>query len=149
MASIDDEVKTNFMNDRHRFFVNLVFTSAWLQGLTTEYLRPFGVSSQQFNILRILRGAKDWVAMNDIKDLMVDKAPNATRLADKLIDKGLIERRRSNADRRVVYINITKKGQALLKEIDKVQKSGPADLFDRITDEEANRASDVLDKLRG
>jgi DNA-binding MarR family transcriptional regulator len=149
MASIDDEVKTNFMNDRHRFFVNLVFTSSWLQGITTEYLRPFGISSQQFNILRILRGAKDWVAMNDIKDLMVDKAPNATRLADKLIDKGLIERRRSEADRRVVYINITKKGQALLKEIDKVQKSGPADLFDRITDEEANRASDVLDKLRG
>ena len=115
MPKIDEEVKTNFTNERHRFVTNLIYTAEWVLNISTEYLKPHGISNQQFNILRILRGADDWVAMNNVKDLMIEKSPNATRLADKLLNKKLIERKRSSEDRRVVYISITPPGLELFK----------------------------------
>jgi len=149
MAKIDDEVKTKFANERHRFVTNLVYTSGWIKNIFTEDLRPFGISSQQFNILRILRGTDDWVAMNDVKDLMIEKAPNATRLADKLLNKNLIERKRSFTDRRVVYVRISKGGLDLLKEIDETGSEIQVALMKRITEKEAIQMSQILDKLRG
>lgn len=148
MASIDDEIKTKFQNNRHRFIANLVFTSNWFKGQVDEFLKPFQLSQQQFNILRILRGAKGWVTMNDIKALMVDKFPNATRLSDKLIDKGFVERKRSETDRRIVFLNITKRGLDLLEEIDKCTAPKHMEFMNRITEEEAKMFSDVLDKMR-
>jgi len=149
MAKIDAEVKTKFVNERHRFVTNLVYTSGWIKNLFTEDLKPFGISSQQFNILRILRGADDWVAMNDVKDLMIEKAPNATRLSDKLLNKNLIKRKRSNTDRRVVYVRISSRGVDLLEEIDEKESEVQVALMRRITEKEANRMSEILDKLRG
>ena len=149
MAKIDAEVKTKFVNERHRFVTNLMYTSGWIKNLFTEDLKPFGISSQQFNILRILRGANDWVAMNDVKDLMIEKAPNATRLSDKLLNKNLIERKRSNTDRRVVYVRISSRGVDLLEEIDEKESEVQVALMRRITEKEANQMSEILDKLRG
>ena len=149
MAKIDEEVKTRFVNERHRFVTNLVYTSGWIKNLFNEDLKPFGISSQQFNILRILGGASDWVAMNDVKDLMIEKAPNATRLSDKLLNKNLIERKRSNTDRRVVYVRISSRGMDLLEEIDEKESEVQVALMRRITEKEANQMSEILDKLRG
>jgi len=149
MAKIDEEVKTRFVNERHRFVTNLVYTSGWIKNLFNEDLKPFGISSQQFNILRILGGASDWVAMNDVKDLMIEKAPNAIRLADKLLNKNLIERKRSNTDRRVVYVRISWRGVDLLEEIDEKESRVEVALRRRITEKEANQMSEILDKLRG
>lgn len=149
MAKIDSEVKTKFANEQHRFVTNLVYTSGWIKNIFTEDLKPFGISSQQFNILRILRGADGWVAMNDVKDLMIDKAPNATRLADKMLSKNLIERKRSNKDRRVVYVRIKNEGLNLLKEIDKKDSEIQVALKERITEEEAKLMSQILDRFRG
>lgn len=150
MAKIDDEIKTKFVNDKHRFLANMVYTTNCFQNLFVEFLKPFEISPQQFNILRILRGANDWVTMNSIKSLMVEKAPNATRLSDKLLDKGYIERKRGEEDRRAVYLTITQKGLELLKDIDDNSDKGEHLLyFDRITDEEAKVCSAILDRLRG
>lgn len=149
MTKIDDEIKTRFANDKHRFIANLVYTANTFQNLFIDFLKPYELSPQQFNILRILRGAKDWVTMNKVKTLMVDKAPNATRLSDKLLDKGLVERKRGEEDRRVVYISITKKGLDLLKAIDDNNTGEHQLYFGRITDEEARLCSDIIDKLRG
>ncbi len=148
MPRIDDEVKTNFANERHRFVTNLIYTAGWVQNIFTEYLKPYGISPQQFNILRILRGADDWVAMNNVKDLMIEKSPNATRLADKLLTKKLIERKRSREDRRVVYIRISPPGHELLIEIDQ-NDSEIMVALERITVREANQLSKILDKFRG
>ena len=148
MAKIDIEVKTKFKNNKHRFITNLVFTSNWFRNMVVEYLKPYGISFQQFNILRILKGANDWMTMNDIKALMVEKSPNATRLADKLNDKGLVERKRSNSDRRVVYLAITKKGKELLTTIDN-NPGNYMGFMNRITEKEAKYVSDVFDKMRG
>ncbi len=149
MASIDEEVKTRFMNDKQKFVTNLVFTSGWIYNLFTEYLRPFQISSQQFNILRILRGADKWVSMSDVKSLMVEKAPNTTRLVDKMLDKHLLERERSGSDRRVVFVRITAQGLALLTKIDNTPNQTRMDFMNRITEKEAIQMSKILDKLRG
>ncbi|CAM1341743.1 MarR family winged helix-turn-helix transcriptional regulator [Tenacibaculum amylolyticum] len=148
MASIDEEIKTNFANDKHRFVANLMFTSNWFKKQFIEFLKPYQISEQQFNILRILRGAKDWVSMNDIKSLMVDKFPNATRLSDKLLTKGLVERKRSETDRRIVFLSITEKGLELLKEIDESENTSHMDFIEKITEEEARLFSDILDRMR-
>lgn len=149
MARIDDVIKTKFTNDKHRFVTNMIYTANWIQNSFNEFLKPFGISNQQFNILRILKGAGDWVAMNDIKNLMIEKSPNATRLADKLLNKELIERERSATDRRVVYLQITQKGLDLLNEIEDKDKGVVEEMLGRITDREAKQASKIIDKLRG
>ena len=88
------------------------------------------------------------MAVNTIKERMVEKSPNTTRLMDKLISKGLITRERRDADRRVVYVKITKEGLKLLSTIDKEMKK--VDIFPCHLDEkEANKLSDLLDKMRG
>ena len=149
MASIDQEIKSKFQNERHRFMANLMFTAGWVDGLFVDFLKPFGISPEQFNILRILRGAKDWRKMSDVKTLMIQKSPNATRLSDKLLSKELIERRRSEEDRRVVYVKITDLGLKLLLDIDDKTKETKANSFlDNFTDEEAAMLNDVLDRIR-
>ncbi|MBD0405410.1 MarR family winged helix-turn-helix transcriptional regulator [Flammeovirga sp. EKP202] len=149
MANIDDIVKTRFTSDKHRFVTNMIYTANWLQNQFVDFLKPFGISPQQFNVLRILRGAKEeWVTMNDIKSLMIDKAPNATRLSDKLLDKDYVKRKRSESDRRIVYLSITSKGLALLKEIDGHDEMFSTDRFNGISEEEAKLCSEIIDRLR-
>lgn len=147
MAKIDQEVKTNFKDERHRCITSVIVTANWVNRKFTDYLAPYDLSSPQFNILRILRGAKDWVSMNDIKTLMVEKSPHTTRLVTKLMDKELVERRRSEKDRRVVYIGITDKGLNLLAEIDQ-QEENWVSFLNEITEEEAKTVTAILDKLR-
>lgn len=148
MAKIDIEIKGKFQNNKHRFIANLVFTSNWFRNLVGEQLKPYNISFQQLNILRILKGTKDWISMNDLKKFMIEKSPNATRLADKLITKGFVERKRSEVDRRVVYLTITNKGIELLETINKIS-GNYMEFTTRITEEEAKQVSDILDKIRG
>ena len=149
MAKIDQEIKTRFENNKHRFVTNLIFTANWFQSNFASFIKPFGISTQQFNVLRILRGAQNWVNMNDIKQLMIDKTPNTTRLSDKLLDKGYVERRRCDHDRRVVFLKITDRGLDLLSDIDKTDALYFHESMDRISEEEAILFSDLLDNLRG
>ena len=149
MPGIDEILKMKFENDKHRFIANLVYTSSWFQNSVNEFLKPHQISLQQLNILRILRGANDWMTMQSIKGLMIDKAPNATRLADKLLAKGLVERKRSETDRRVVYLSITEKGIELSKIIDDDKSNDFMNFMTRLTEEEARTVSDILDKIRG
>lgn len=149
MAKIDSEIKSKFVNDQHRFVTNLVFTANWVQNIFKDELKPFGISPQQFNILRILRGEGGWTAMSELKDGLLEKAPNATRLADKLLTKDLIERRNSETDRRVVYIRITKAGLKLMEEISQVDSKVQMALNENISAKDARYVSEILDKFRG
>ena len=149
VAKLEDEIKTKFTNDKHRFITNLIFTSNWFQNQVINFLKPFGISLQQFNVLRILRGAGDWVTMTGIKELMIDKTPNTTRLSDKLITKGYVERQRSESDRRIVYLRISDSGLKLLESIDQADNSVYLGFMERLTNEEAKAVNDVFDKIRG
>lgn len=148
MSCIDDDMNTKFKDEKHRFLSNIVFTANWIKHRFEEFIKPFGISPQQFNILRILRGAKDWLSMNEVKDRMVEKSPNATRLCDKLLEKGLLERVRCEADRRMVHLRISQKGLDLLQEIDDVDEATYANFKENVSDEEARLVTRILDKLR-
>lgn len=149
MGKIDAEIKSTFLSDQHRFVTNLVFTANWVQHAFAEKIKPFGISRQQYNILRILKAAGDWLPMTEVKDGLLDKAPNATRLANKLLKKELIERNRSETDRRVVYVRITKSGLTLFEEINQTKNIVQHALENHITAKEAKLVSDILDKFRG
>lgn len=145
---IKDAIKSKFKNNSHKVLVNIRYTSNFLSQRQNIFMKEFDLTMPQFNILRILRGAKEALAVNIVKERMVEKSPNTTRLMDKLIDKGLIDRTRCSDDRRVVFVEISEKGLEVLSHIDK--KFDDDDIFNtNLTEKEASTLSDLLDKLRG
>jgi MarR family 2-MHQ and catechol resistance regulon transcriptional repressor len=149
MARIEEELLSKFESEQQKAMLNVLFTANWLRSRQTAVYKPFGISPQQYNILRILRGAKGRMNMNSVKDRMIDRAPNATRLTDKLIAKGLVERERCEEDRRVVYVRISPKGLELLARIDVVNRSDMKDLIERVSEAEAEWTNRALDHMRG
>ncbi len=145
MGDISEDIKSKFPNNKIKALINIKYTANWLSSNENDFFKPYGISPQQYNILRILRGAGKPIKVQVIKDRMIERAPNATRLMDKLCDKKFIERIRCEHDRRVVFINITKQGLALLATIDTSKK---LDFLDNLTEEEASQLSDLLDKIR-
>ena len=145
MGDISKDIQSNFKNDKIKALINIKYTANWLNSKENDFFKPYGISPQQFNILRILRGAKKEIKVQVIKDRMIERAPNATRLMDKLCDKNLIERIRCEHDRRVVYVQITEEGLELLSNID-INKN--LSFLDNLTEKEASLLSDLLDKIR-
>lgn len=144
---IDEIIQTKFQTPQHKAVVNIRYTANYLGHIQNSFMAEFDLTMPQFNILRILRGAKSAISVNTIKDRMVEKSPNTTRLMDKLIEKGLIERVRCNDDRRVVFVEITKQGLNLLAEIDKQFNTNSFTQLN-LTDKEAEELSRLLDKVR-
>lgn len=149
MPRIEEELKSRFESEQHKAMLNVLFTAAWFRNGQVELFKPFGISPQQYNILRILRGAKDRVNMHCVKERMIDRAPNATRLTDKLISKGLVERERCEEDRRVVYVRISEKGLDMLRQIDERTKAREVDTVRRLSDVDAAELNRLLDAWRG
>lgn len=145
MGDISKDINSKFKNDKVKALINIKYTANWIQSHENEFFRPYGISPQQYNILRILRGADEAIKVQTIKDRMIDRAPNATRLMDKLCVKKLIDRVRCDHDRRVVYISISESGLKLLKQIDDNAK---LDFLENLTEEEATTLSSLLDKIR-
>lgn len=144
---IEDETKTKFQSAQMKAIVNIRHTANCMANFQNNFMSEFDLSMPQFNILRILRGSKKEINVNTVKDRMIEKSPNTTRLMDKLVEKELIERFRCDTDRRVVFVKISKKGLELLKVID-VKFNDSSFSPKSITEEEANILSDLLDKLR-
>jgi len=145
MGDISKDINSKFTNNKVKALINIKYTANWLNSKEITFLKPYDISPQQFNILRILRGAGQAVKVQVVKERMIERAPNATRLMDKLCDKKLIERERCDDDRRVVFVEINKKGLALLKKIDTELN---IDFLNKLTEEEAQKLSDILDKIR-
>ena len=145
MGDISKDIKSSFKSNKVKALINIKYTSNWLNSKENDFFKPYGISPQQYNILRILRGAKERVKVQIVKDRMIERAPNATRLMDKLCDKNLIERERCEHDRRVVYVKITNQGLELLKMIDENKNLS---FLEKLTEEEAITLSNLLDKIR-
>lgn len=145
---LEDEIKTTFKDERFKAMINIKFTANWMNNLQNKSLEQFGLSIPQYNILRILRGSQgNPLSVNSIRDRMVEKSPNTTRLMDKLIEKNLIERVRCEQDRRVVYVSITAYGLDLLRQMDDYLKNID-DFMAKISEQEAIMLNELLDKLR-
>ena len=145
MGDISKDINSKFANSKVKALLNIIYTANWINSHQNAFFKPYGISPQQYNILRILRGAKEPLKVQVIKERMLERAPNATRLMDKLCAKKFIDRLPCPEDRRVVHIAITKEGLALLKEID---ENFNQDLLKNLTLKEANLLSDLLDKIR-
>ncbi|WP_439128936.1 MarR family winged helix-turn-helix transcriptional regulator [Polaribacter sp.] len=145
MGDISKDIKSSFVSNKVKALINIKYTSNWLSSKENEFFKPYGISPQQYNILRILRGAKERTKVQIVKDRMIERAPNATRLMDKLCDKNLIERERCEHDRRVVYVKITNQGLELLSTIDEYKNLS---FLENLSEEEAETLSNLLDKIR-
>ena len=145
MGDISNDINSKFKDAKTKAYINIKYTFNWLSSKENEFFKPYGISPQQYNILRILRGANESVKVQVVKDRMIERAPNATRLMDKLCQKEFIERSRCEHDRRVVFVKISEKGLELLSTID---TSTHLSFLNKITEEEAEQLSSLLDKIR-
>jgi len=147
---LEDEIKqARFSSPYQKLVLNLMFTGSWVNALSVRGLKPFGLSPQQYNILRILRGQHPQVAtIQLIKDRMLDKMSNVSRLVEKLRMKRMVERQTCSNDRRAVDVVITDKGLKLLAELDELEADWHAQLG-ALDEREAEQLNDLLDKLRG
>lgn len=148
--SLEQEIlQDKFESEFHKVAVNLLYTSSWLYHQHALRLKPMGITPEQYNVLRILRGSHPKALMlAEITCRMIDKSSNATRLVEKLRQKGLVRRDICKSNRRQVDIIITSKGLELLGSIDKLSGDWQATLR-TISRAEASELNRVLDKLRG
>ena len=147
---IDEEIQsTKFEDNYQKAVINISYTSGWLANLIRGEFEKYNITQQQFNILRILRGQyPNPATVNLLKERMIDKMSDASRIVDRLFQKGLVSRCTNKKDRRAVDIRISDEGLELLAKIDVEFKS--RDYFkNNLTEEEAGKLSDLLDKMRG
>ena len=145
MGDFEKEIQSKFATNKIKALLNIVYTANWINAHHNSFFKPYGISPQQYNVLRILRGAKKSLTVQQVKERMIERAPNATRMMDKLCAKSLIERLACPTDRRVVNIVITKHGLTLLQTID---GSFKLDLLANLSEAEANQLNTLLDKIR-
>lgn len=138
-----------FRSVYHKVSINILFSASWLGKLQADVLKPFDLTIQQFNILRILRGLNGEPAtVKLLTERMIDKMSNASRLVDKLLAKELVKREECKEDRRRVDIFITTKGLELLSlASDALEGTLLSDAM-KLSEEEATLLSDLLDKMR-
>lgn len=148
--SLEEELQVSkFKSSRHRLTVNLMYTSNWMTSQMQVVFRQYGVTNQQYNILRILRGMHpEPCTIQVLKQRMFDKQPDVSRLVDRLQTKELVARKSNLVDRRKMDVLISGKGLTLLKEMDPVVNNFD-NIFAGLSDEEVDQMNSLLDKARG
>ncbi|WP_017730311.1 MarR family winged helix-turn-helix transcriptional regulator [Nafulsella turpanensis] len=146
---LEEEIQQeSFESEHHKLMVNLLYTGNWVAALNKKFLKPFGLSPEQYNLLRILRGMKGApVTVATLNERMLDKMSNVSRLVEKLRLKKLVERQESSEDRRQVHVSITETGLALLKKTDQMMP----DLirrFQSLDEQQAKELNALLDQCR-
>jgi DNA-binding MarR family transcriptional regulator len=147
---LEDEIlQKHFRNEYHKATVNVIYSYNWLVDYQVKLFKPYGITMQQYNILRILRGQYPKPAtIKLIKERMLDKMSDASRIVEKLRVKGLVERNICSNDRRNVDVCITQKGLELLSLVDKHDKEVDTKLS-TLSEDEIKQLNELLDKLRG
>lgn len=150
IMSISKDIKQKHFNSTHEMaMINILYTNNWLRDIQKELFNIHDLKSQHFNVLRIVKGKHPNPSCpGEIKDVMLDKSPDLTRLIDKMIKMGLVDRNVCKENRRKVDIVITSKG---LDKVDKISKklNQMYSLWeDKLSSEEAKQLSDLLDKIR-
>lgn len=131
-------------------FLNLIRTAEQLRARESDLLKEHGLSAPQYNVLRILRGAgPDGHPCQEIGARMLTRVPDVTRLTDRLVERGLVERTRSDEDRRVVHVRVLKAGLDLLHELDGPIDRLPVDLFAGFSAKQLRTLNELLVKARG
>lgn len=149
MKKLEDEIKQKkFDSQSEKFFVNLIYTYNFFQTHFENILKPFDITSQQYNILRILRGQYPHaIQLNEIKNRMLDKNSDVSRLVERLRKKNLLNRNINPNNRRAVEISITTQGLDILKNIEPHLHAFHKKI-NHLTDHELENINHALDKIR-
>jgi DNA-binding MarR family transcriptional regulator len=149
MKKIEEEIQQEHFRSAHqKAVINLIFTANWLFSKQQELFKPFGITAQQFNILRILKGQHPkCISATEIKSRMLDRNSDVSRLLDRLITKKLVDKKICPSDKRASDVLITEEGLYLLSAIDQQQKEIDGVLS--LSEAEADQLSLLLDKARG
>jgi DNA-binding MarR family transcriptional regulator len=147
--SLEEDIKQEkFSSEYQKLMINIAFTNSYLANLLNKYLKPYDISMQQYNVLRILRGQHpSLVSINSITNRMIDKMSNASRLVEKLHKKNMISRQTCTADKRQVDVGIATKGLKALDEIDVLMSDFESN-FNHLDIRAVQQANNVLDDLR-
>ncbi|MBH2005051.1 MAG: MarR family transcriptional regulator [Sphingobacteriia bacterium] len=146
--SIEKDIQQQvFRNIYQKATVNIMFSAGWLSEHIRKFLEEEDITPQQYNILRILRGSMKPLSTLQIRERMLDKMSDTSRIVDRLIKKGMVEKKISATDKRLVDVNISKKGLQLLARLD--QKNDQLDyLLKNLSRDEVEQLNNLLDKMR-
>jgi len=147
MGIQEDINQSKFRNEYQKAGINLIYTFNWVTEQTKNLFEKHGLTAQQFNILRILRGAGEPLSTLQIRQRMLDKMSDTSRIVDRLIIKGLVKKNISKIDKRLVDVSITEKGKKLLTKLDGHQDEMDA-VLSNLSDSEAKTLNKLLDKIR-
>ena len=147
---LEEEIKTeSFTSPQLKAALNVLFTGYWLSDQYNVVFKQFDLSQAQYNVLRILRGQRgNAINLRDIQERMLQKNSNSTRIVEKLRIKGLVHRVLCEENRRKVEISITKEGLNFLSQIDTLMEVHEEDIFQNLSDEDAEALNHLLNKFR-
>jgi DNA-binding MarR family transcriptional regulator len=147
---LEDEIKQKtFKSPQQKLAINLYYTTNWLNDHYQQFFKDTGLTTQQFNVLRILRGQHpNYCSLKLVKERMLDRSSDASRIVDKLVAKKLVTRNQCPQDRRSLSLLITEQGLATLKKLDFIDEA-VKDIFKNISTKEVEQLNKLLDDLRG
>ncbi len=144
----NDILQASFSNEHQKAIINLLYTYGWVMEHIKSYCASEDITPQQFNILRILRGSfPQPLSTLQIRERMIDKMSDTSRIVDRLIAKGLARKATCKEDKRLVDVTITEKGRRLLEKMDSRQEELDS-VLGSLSKKEAAQLSDLLDKIR-
>lgn len=147
MGIEQDIQQTNFRNEYQKLGINIMYTANWLNENIASILSQEDITQQQYNILRILRGADKPLSTLQIRARMLDKMSDTSRIVDRLVAKELVEKNTCPSDKRLVDVVISKKGYLILEKLDTLNNHLDA-LMKGISEKEAIAMNQMLDQLR-
>jgi DNA-binding MarR family transcriptional regulator len=147
---LEEEIQqSNFKNEYQKLAINLAYTYNWWSYQNQTFFKNVDITPQQFNVLRILRGQYPTPSnLKLIKERMLDRMSDASRIIDKLYSKGFVHRQSCPGDRRHVDLLISQEGLDLLQKLDFIDEEHKKS-FGALTPDEARQLSNLLDKMRG
>jgi DNA-binding MarR family transcriptional regulator len=148
MSLEKDINQSKFNNEHQKVMVNIIYTANWMNEQLKAFFDKADITQQQFNILRILRGAHEPISTLQIRQRMLDKMSDTSRIVDRLLVKGLVKKTTCPTDKRLVDVSITNKGKKVLEKIDASQNKMDA-ISNKLTDSDAKVINSLLDKMRG
>jgi DNA-binding MarR family transcriptional regulator len=142
-----DIQQPNFRNEYQKLGINIMYTANWLNEKISSVLSQEDITQQQYNILRILRGAEKPLSTLQIRSRMLDKMSDTSRIVDRLVAKELVEKNTCPSDKRLVDVVLSKKGFAVLEKLDLLNNHLDS-LMKGISEKEASTLNQLLDQIR-
>jgi len=146
--TLEKDINQNvFRSEYQKSIINLIYTFNWVNEKLNRHFEPFDITQQQFNILRILRGAGTPLSTLQIRQRMLDRMSDTSRIVDRLVKKGMVKKTVCREDRRLVDILLTDKGKKLLQSMDEMNEEMES-IFKSLSEAEARDLNTLLDKIR-